>query len=98
VDASFDAAYLLASQQIGRELVTGRVDWFDVRDNSFRILDNNDERGWAVTAAWRHPLSKHAALFFEALHVRSDRPARAYLGQQPEQVQTTLQSALRLTF
>ena len=98
VDANFDAAYVLVSRQVGHDLATARVDVFDVRDNTFQALDNNDERGWALTADWKHPIGPHLALMLEALHVDSNRPARAYLLQAPRQAQTTLQTALKLSF
>ena len=98
VDAGFDAAYLLASRKIGRDLITGRVDAFDVRDHTFVALDNNNERGWAVTADWRHPVNAHLAVLVEALHVDSNRPARGYVYQAAQQAQTTLQTALKLSF
>ena len=98
VDANFDSAYLLASHKFGRELLTGRVDWFDVRDNTFQALDNADERGWAVTADWRHPINEHVAVLVEALHVASDRPARAYVADATRQPQTMVQTALKVAF
>jgi hypothetical protein len=98
VDADFDAAYLLASRKVGRDLVTARVDAFDVRDHTFVALDNNNERGWAVAADWRHPVNAHLAVLVEALHVDSNRPARGYVYQAAQQAQTTLQTALKLSF
>lgn len=98
VDADFDAAYLLASRKLGKDLVTGRVDWFDVRDATFQALDNNDERGWALTADWRHPISRNFAVLVEVLHVDSDRPSRAYVLDATRQAQTMVQTALKVAF
>jgi hypothetical protein len=98
VDANFDAAYLLASRKIGADLITGRVDWFDVRDNTFIALDDNTDRGWSVTADWRRRVTPNLAVLVEALHVQSDHPSRAYVGDAVRQPQTTLQGALRLSF
>lgn len=98
VDANFDAAYLLVSRKVGKELFTGRLDWFDVRDNTFQALDNDDERGWAVTADWRHPIGQHFAVLVEVLHVESDRPSRAYVLDATQQTQTMLQTALKVAF
>jgi hypothetical protein len=97
-DVVFRSAYGLLSQDFGKSTVTGRLDVFDVHDHSLRSIDNNDEHGWALTAAWRRPISKHADVRLEALHVRSVRPSRAYGGAKAEQAQTVLQSSLRLTF
>jgi hypothetical protein len=98
LDMGFRAAYVLASRDIGRATVTGRLDGFDTHDRTWRVADNNDETGWAATAAWRYRLSPHADILLEAQHVRSKRPARSLAGQSPDQDQTVLQSALRLGF
>ena len=98
VDADFDAAYLLGSRKLGKDLVTGRVDWFDVRDATFKALDDNDEHGWALTADWRHPFGDHLAVLVEVVHVESDRPSRAYVGDAPQQSQTMVQTALKFAF
>ena len=98
VDMGFQAAYLEVRRAYGDDALTGRLDWFETDDRTLQILDNNDETGWAATAAWRHRLAPHADLILEALHVDSDRPSRAYGGTAPQQDQTVLQSALRLTF
>jgi hypothetical protein len=98
VDADFDAAYVLASRKVGKDLLTGRVDWFEVRDATFKTLDNNDERGWALTGDWRHPFGEHLAVLVEVLHVESNRPSRAYVGDQPQQSQTMVQTALKVAF
>jgi hypothetical protein len=98
VDDSFDAAYLLLSRQWGRGLAAARIDVFQVRDHSFQDLDNNDEHGWALTVDYRRPITEHLSWQVEALHVDSDRPARAYIAQDPRQAQTTVQTALKLSF
>jgi hypothetical protein len=98
VDASFDAAYLLVSRQLGQGLVTGRLDAFDVRDHTFQALDDNSEQGWALTADYRRPITDHLALLVEALHVDSNRPSRTYVYDAPRQAQTTVQTALKFSF
>jgi hypothetical protein len=98
VDMGFQAAYLEVRRAYGDDALTGRLDWFETDDRSLQTLDNNDETGWAATAAWRHRLAPHADLILEALHVDSDRPSRAYGAVAPRQDQTVLQSALRLSF
>lgn len=97
-DVDFRSAYLLASRQVGAGTLTGRVDWFEVADRTLLLLDNNDEHGWSVTAAYKHPIGEHLALFVEALHVDSDRPSRALAGLPAQQDQTSLQTALRVVF
>jgi hypothetical protein len=98
LDAQFDSAYLLASRKLGKDLITARVDWFDVRDATFVALDDNNERGWALTADWRHPFGEHLAVLVEVVHVDSNRPSRAYVGDGPRQAQTMVQSALKVAF
>ena len=98
VDANFDSAYVEVSRKLGRDQVTGRIDAFDVRDNTFVALDDNNERGWALTADWRHPLGEHLTVLMEVLHVASDRPARLYVGDPARQAQTMVQTALKIAF
>lgn len=97
-DVGFSAAYVLASRRIAADTVTGRLDWFEAEDRSLLVADNNDEHGWAATAAWRRPLSDHADVLVEAQHVSSERPSRALAGDDPQQDEFVLQSALRLRF
>lgn len=97
-DVSFHAAYALVSHDFGAATLTGRADGFDVVDHSLTVIDNNDERGWALTGAWRMALSKHADLRFEAMKVWSNRPSRSTASELPAQAQTVLQSSLRLSF
>lgn len=97
-DVSFRSAYGLVSQDVGQGTLTARADVFQVVDHSLVALDNNDERGWALTGAWRRPLTRHADLRFEAMHVWSHRPSRDTAGLAATQAQTVLQSSLRLTF
>jgi hypothetical protein len=94
-DVTFRAAYGLLTRDIGPGALTGRLDIFQVVENSF---DDNAEHGWAATGAYRLPIGAHADLRFEALHVWSDRPSRVFGGLDPTQAQTVLQSALRLFF
>jgi hypothetical protein len=97
-DVSFRAAYALVSQDIGKATASVRYDAFKTIDHSLVTVDNNDEHGWALTGAWRRPLTKHIDLRLEALHVWSHRPSRAYAGDAPDQAQTVLQTSLRVTY
>ncbi len=97
-DVDFHAAYLLVRRRMGADTVSGRLDGFGVDDRTLKAIDNNAEHGWAATAAWRHPLTSHADLVVEALHVDSNRPSRAYGAEAPRQSQNVVQSALRLSF
>ena len=96
VDTGFESAYLLLSHRCddGARL-TGRVDYFAVKDHSRRAADDNDETGYAATVAWMKPVNTYLDLGIEALHVISDRPARLTQGLSPQQGQTQLQVALK---
>ena len=98
IDQRYRAAYLMATRDLSGGVLTGRLDWFDVRDRTFQAIDNNDETGWAATAGWRWPLSAYADLLVEAQHVRSKRPSRALAGEAANQAQNVVQSVLRLHF
>ena len=98
VDVDFHAAYLLAQRRVGDNTLSGRIDGFSVDDKTLKAIDNNAEHGWAATIAWRRPLTAHADLMLEGLHVDSNRPSRAYGGVAPKQSQNVLQAALRLAF
>jgi hypothetical protein len=100
VDTGFSAAYVMVSRRLAdADSLTGRVDIFETRDWADPEYGLTQEHGWALTADYMRPLSKHAALLFEALHIWSDRPAREEnIGDANTQAQTVLQTALRLSF
>jgi hypothetical protein len=98
VDAGYRAAYVLVRRQVGEDALSGRLDWFEVTDRSTRPPDNNAEDGWAATAAWGHRLVDHLDLIVEAQHVRSDRPYRVWAYERPQQSETVLQTAVRVSF
>ena len=98
IDVGYTSAYLLATHSFGADRVSGRVEYFRTRDRTWQARDNNNERGWAATAAWRRDLTSRASLLAEVMHVASDRPARAYQSVAREQAQTIVQSSLRLRF
>jgi hypothetical protein len=98
VDVGFQSAYVLAQRTYGEHTGSLRFDVFETSDRTLVALDNNNEHGWAATAAWRQNLTKHADILFEVQHVSSDRPARVLTGVAPGQDQTVFQTALRLSF
>jgi len=98
VDMGYRAAFVLVRRQVGQDALSLRLDGFETTDRSTLPLDDNNEDGWAATAAWRHRLADHLDLIVEAQHVSSDRPARRLAGDAPDQDETLLQTALRLSF
>lgn len=97
-DTGFRAAYVMATRKLGEDAVSGRMEWFDTDDRSFVAVDNNNENGWALTAAWRHRLISHADVIFEAQRIASDRPSRLATRDGARQDESVLQAALRLSF
>lgn len=98
VDMDFNAAYALLTHEAGPHTYSGRIDLFETIDRSFTALDNNDEDGWAATAAYRFALTPRVSLGLEGVHVESERPSRADVGLPIDEEQTTLQSALQVEF
>lgn len=99
LDMGFRSAFVLVQKHASEtDVFSGRIDAFDTDDRTLVTLDNNNERGWAATAAWRHKLSDHASLILEAQHVDSRRPARALAGLPASRDQNVLQAGLRLGF
>ncbi len=98
VDVDFDAAYILLARDLGAHRIAGRLDYFHIGDLSFVASDNNDEEGWAATAAYQVALSPTVRVAIEGLHVSSERPSRIDQGLDPEQTQTVLQTMLKLSF
>ena len=101
VDVDFASAYLLLSHDLGivggqGGKLTGRIDWFDNKDNSLQAIDNNTDRGYALTVAWLRPLTRHIDFALEGVQVWSDHPARVTQRLDPQQAQTQLQLALKL--
>ena len=97
VDVGFESAYLLLSHHYNNSSrLSGRFDYFTAKDYSRRLVDDNSETGYAATLAWLKPMTDHLDVAIEALHVVSDRPARATHLLGAKQTQTQLQLALKL--
>ncbi len=97
-DVDYGAAYVLLARDFGPHTIAGRIDYFDVSDNSFVAVDNNDEEGWAATAAYQVEVNDHSDFGIEAVHVASDRPSRTDQGLAPEQDQTSIRTTVRVHF
>ena len=95
IDMHYRSAFLLGTRQLSKGSVSGRIEAFSTRNHGSRVLSDDDETGWAATAAARWPLMRHATLLAEALHIDSRREARLREGLDPHQNQN--QNVLRLT-
>ena len=96
VDTRFRSAFALLTQRIGPGALTGRFELFDTKERgSLMNPAEENEDGWALTAAGRWPVLDKTTLFVEALHMQSDRGARARVGLPARETQTVLQAALR---
>jgi len=103
VNIGYTSAYLLASHTIGKNGLSGRVEYFETTDRNFRPATDDPEEslgeiGWALTGAYRYQVNPHLRLMLEAMQVDSRRPSLAYSGLPPMQRQTLVQSSLRLSF
>lgn len=101
IDAKFSSAYLMLSHDLGHDLdagakLTGRIDYFGVKDLSLRQVDDNTDHGYALTVAWLRPLTPHLDFALEGVQVWSEHPARVTQMLEPGQAQTQLQMALKL--
>jgi hypothetical protein len=97
-NVDFNSAYAAVTRKMDDtgDTATLRLDWFETKDRSMRLVDNNNERGWAVTIAYNHKLSAHTSLVLEGLNVTSNRPSRTYAGVQPKVDGSTFQASLRI--
>ena len=97
IDTHYDSGYLLVSQALERGArLTGRVDYFAVKDLSKRTIDDNTDKGYAATVAYLRPVGAHLDLAVEAMNVQSNHPARLTHALASQQSQTQLQIALKL--
>jgi hypothetical protein len=97
VDTRYRSAFALLTHQIGQGgALSGRLEMFDTDERGSRMDPaEENEDGWAATAAVRWPLWDKFTLFVEALHMQSERGARARVGIPAKETQTVAQAALR---
>ncbi len=97
IDTRFESAYVLLSHSLdGGARLTGRIDYFGVKDRSMRGVDDNGDKGYSATVAYMRPFNAHLDLAVEGLEIASDHPARITHGIDPRQSQSQLQIALKL--
>lgn len=97
VDTKFRSAFALLTRDVGAGAISARMELFDTKERGSRMNSaEEDESGWAGTAAVRWPLGDTFTLFVEGLHVESRRGGRTVrLGLPRKESQTVLQAALR---
>jgi hypothetical protein len=98
LDYTFDSYYLMLSRVFQQQRVSLRFDDFGSDDKTFVLEDNNNEDGWALTAAYTFEISNQHKLMAEILYVSSDRPGRSDLRLAPEEEETQLQISYRYSF
>jgi hypothetical protein len=98
IDANFSSFYLLGAWDFGPAELTARYDDFRVEDQSFVLLDNENETGSAFTLALGRQLTRHLLGRLELMRIDSDRPQRADAGLDPEDRQTVFQTSVRYDF
>ena len=99
IDASFDSAYVLLTHTFDNKTrLTGRIDYFSVKDHSMRAVDDNTDKGGSATIAWIKPVNAHLDLTVEGVTVSSNHPARVTHLIDPRQTQNMVQVALKLHF
>jgi len=95
VDHRFRAAYLLVRQDWDSLSLTARGEVFDGRQHGSYQGKDDDEDGWALTAAGKWRINSSFEALVELLHVRSRREARERDGEAATQHQNQLQAVMR---
>jgi len=76
--------------------VSGRIETFRTRNRGSTLTSLDDEDGWSAMLAARRNLGPHMTALVEALHIESDKAARARAGLPAQQSTTQFQMSLRL--
>ena len=95
VDTDFRSAFVLATHAFAKGGVAARFEGFETRQHGSLVTEESDETGWAATLAGHRDWGTVTGVV-ELLHVSSERPIRATLGEDPRQDQTSLQAEMRL--
>jgi hypothetical protein len=98
IDTEFSSFYVLGAWDLGWGEIAGRFDSFDMDDQSFVAIDNENEDGTALTLALGRQFTPNLLGRLEWMHIDSDRPARADAGLPVRDEQTVVQSSLKYEF
>lgn len=97
LDVRFTSAYSMLVKTIDAFQISGRVDWFKVKDRSYEVDDNNED-GYALTIAGAYHIDDHQRLMVEALYIDSDRANRVDLDLATKEKESQLQLSYRFVF
>ena len=98
IDTEFSSFYVLGAWDLGWGEIAGRFDSFDVDDQSFVAIDNENEDGAALTLAVGRQFTPHLLGRLEWMRIDSDRPQRVDAGLPASDEQTVVQSSLKYEF
>jgi hypothetical protein len=93
----YDAAFLLASYEVGPHRLTLRRDWFSMQQTAGMRPFNSDS-GSAWTLAYLYEFDAHWSVAAEAMQIRSTLAARSDFGLAPFERGRNLQLAVRFAF
>lgn len=94
----FNTAYGMVVKTIDQHQVSARVDWFEAKDRSMIIEDNNNENGYALMASYGYQFDQYQRIMAEVLHVNSKRENRVDLGLPVRSKENQLQLSYRVIF
>jgi len=98
VDVVYNTGFLLLSQEFGPWRISGRGEFFNVRDNSFVVIDDNNEDGTSFMVGVSRNFGARDKVLLEFLQIDSRRPFRQTLGYESDQKQTLIQCSYRKLF
>lgn len=98
VALDFQSWYALLSHPLGPGTLAMRYDRYSTSEHDALPIDPNNERGHGIALAYDWPLAENLALMTEALLVRSERAARAQIGERGRQSERSITASLRWRF
>lgn len=98
VNADYASAFVLASHTWSRHRLSVRAEYFETVDKDRTAIDDNDEHGTALTAAYIFRPAERQRLTLEILRTVSFRPERIYLGTPVKARETQVQASYRYFF
>lgn len=98
VDNTYDNGFIMLRHFWDKHQVAVRLESFGVEDLDKIWGDNNEESGTASTLSYRYKYNRQNFILFEWNQVKSDRPARAYVGQNVDLTEQQIQLSYRYYF